>query len=186
MSSISSLSSSASGLYSFIQSLSGNNQTSAASAASSTDPTQSASGQAVGAAGGHHHHHGGSGAMKQIQDAVTNALQTAQSSGSSSDPNQIIEDAIAKVLQNNNGATTGTTLGGTSDADGDGDGSTGANGAGGTSAQSFQQILKSFGVSPQQFHQDFLSAVKDAQGGQMNPLTAMQSFPVGSTVDTIG
>ncbi|HEY2589148.1 MAG TPA: hypothetical protein VGI81_25620 [Tepidisphaeraceae bacterium] len=187
MSSISSLSSSASGLYSFIQSLSGNNQTSATSPASSTDPTQSASGQAVGAAGAHHHHHGGGGgAMKQIQDAVTNALQTAQSGGSSSDPNQIIEDAIAKVLQNNNGATTGTMQGGTSDPDGDGDGSTGANGAAGTNAQSFQQILQSFGVSPQQFHQDFLAAVKDAQGGQMNPLTAMQSFPVGSTVDTIG
>jgi hypothetical protein len=179
---ISGLSGSASGLYSFIQSLSPGNQTSATTAAAS-NPPQSVSGQITGAGGGHHHHHAGGGAMKQIQDAVTNALQTAQSSGSSSDPNKIIEDAIAKVLQNNNAASTGAMQGSTGDADGDGGGSTGASA---TQGQSFQQLLQSFGVSPQQFHQDFLSAVKDAQGGQMNPLTALQSFPVGSMVDVIG
>lgn len=185
MSSISSLSGGASGLYSFIQSLTGTNQSSATSAASSTDPTQSSStGQAVTGAGGHHHHHGGGGAMKQIQDAVTNALQTAQSSGSSTDPNQIIEDAIAKVLQNNNSATSSNGAQGAADPDGDGDAPGGATGS--NNAQSFQQLLQSVGVSPQQFHQDFLAAVKDAQGGQMNPLTALQSFPVGSTVDMIG
>lgn len=185
MSMISGLSGSASGLYSFIQSLSPGNQTSATTAAASNS-SQSVSGQITGAGGGHHHHHGGGGAMKQLQDAVTNALQTAQSSGSSADPNKIIEDAIAKLLQNDNGATTGTTQGAAADPDGDGDGSAGATGAPGTSAQSFQQLLQSFGVSPQQFHQDLLSAVKDAQGGQINPLTALQSFPVGSMVDMVG
>jgi hypothetical protein len=182
MSSIASLSGSASGLYSFIQSLSHSNKTSAASAASSTGPSQSAaSGQITGAGGGHHHHHGGGGAFKQIQDAVTSALQGAQSSGASSaDPNQIIEDAIAKVLQNNNSATGAAQ--GTSNTTGDGP----VGSANAVNGQSFQQLLQSFGVSPQQFRQDFLSAIKDAQGGQMSPATALQSFPVGSTLDTKG
>lgn len=124
--------------------------------------------------------------MKQIQEAVSTALQNAQSSGPSTDPNQIIEDAITKVLRNDNTAKGGATQGTAADPDGDDDGPAGAGGIKGVNAQSFQQLLQSFGVRPQQFHQDLLAAVKDAQGGQMNPLTALQSFPVGSTVDMVG
>ena len=184
MSSISGLGSSAQGLYSFIQSLSGSNQTSATSATPSTGSTPSAALGQVAGAGGHHHHHGGGGAFKQIQDAVTTALQSSQKGGdSSADPNKIIEDAIAKILQNNTSASGGAPQG-AGNANGDADGSAGS--ASAVNGQSFQQLLQSFGVSPQQFRQDFLSAVKDAQGGQMNPATALQSFPVGSTLDLVG
>ena len=43
------------------------------------------------------------------------------------------------------------------------------------------------GVDPQQFHQDFMAAIKDAQqNGNADPRTALQSFPLGSAVDTQG
>jgi len=195
MSSISSLGGNVQGIFQFIQSLSGTSQTPSTSATTSTstatDPTQSAT-QAV--SGGHHHHHGhsGSGVFKQIQDAVTNALQTAQSSGgSSSDPNQIVESAIAQVLKSNSAATTATgstnaaTTAQTSSTDSNADAATEATG-GTSSLASFFQALQTAGVNPQQFQQDFLNAVKDAQGGQVNASTAFQSIPIGSTIDTLG
>lgn len=192
MSSVSGIGGSAQGLYQFLQSLSSTSSasspTAASSSSSSTDATQTL-GQALQGAAGHHRHHGGGGGfMKQIQDAVGSALQSAQSSGSTTDPNQIVEDAIAKVLQNNPSSTPASAqAGGANDPDGDGDGSSAASGgASSASGQTFDQLLQSFGVSAQQFRQDFLSAVKDAQGGQMNPLTALQSFPIGSTLDAIG
>ena len=44
----------------------------------------------------------------------------------------------------------------------------------------------SYWVDPQQFHQDLLAAIKDAQnGGQADPATLFKNFPPGSNVDTI-
>jgi len=201
MSAISSLGGNVQGIFQFIQGLSGTSQSQAAGATtsttSSTDPTQSAT-QAV--SGGHHRHRhgGGSGVFKQIQDAVTNALQTAQSSGTSSDPNQIVESAIAQVLKASTSAAgtttpattataTPTTAAQTPSTDPDGDGDPATEATGGTSSMaSFFQALQTAGIDPKQFHQDFLNAIKDAQGGQVNPSTAFQSIPVGSTIDTLG
>lgn len=193
MSAVSGLGSNAQGLYQFFQSLSGTgaSQTSATGASTGTSSTTAPgttaqaitqAAQSIGQAlpSGHHHHHGG--ALKQIQDAVTSALQSAQSTGSASSPNKIVEDAIAKVLGNNNTGVSSTRQ----DADGDNDGSTGASTSATANMQSFFQTLQSFGVSPQQFQQDLLSAVKDAQNGTVNTSTAFQNFPVGSTLDTVG
>ncbi len=193
---MSAINGSGNGLFQFLQQLSGNTSASStptvASAAGVTTPT---SGQAVSGAS-HHHKHGGGG-FKKIEDAVTSALQSAQSN-SSSDPNQIIEDALAKVLSADptasNPATSANANGVTPAADSDGDtNSSGtSNAASATSTtpssakQSFFQTLQSFGVSPQQFHSDFLAAIKDAQGGQVDPGTAFQSFPPGVNLDVLG
>jgi hypothetical protein len=126
-------------------------------------------------AAGHHHHHRGNDFQK-IQDAVTTALQSAQSSGNSTDPNKVIESAIAQVLGGPNAAANA------------------ANATGATSTQpTFAQTLQSFGVNPQQFHNDFLAAVQDAQGGQTSQTSqsnllsnVLQNFGLGSVLDTTG
>lgn len=188
---------SVSGLYQFFHGVSVNNSTTSTSATSTTsaaDGTTSTDSSQTGQVSGHHHHHGGGGGamFKQIQSAVTSALQTAQANGTDQDPNKVIEDAISSVLKNagNGTSATGssTTTGSTQSAtDPDGDGDGGASGAaeGSESAQqSFFQGLQALGVDPQQFHQDFLAAVQNAQNGNVDPSTAFQSFPPGSGVDT--
>jgi hypothetical protein len=202
MSSISGIGGGNQSLYSFIQSLSGTSASQGATSASSTTASSSDPTQALtqGAQGGHGKHHHGGGGLKQIQDAVTSALQSAQTSGSTTDPNKVIEDAITQVLKNNNStpststasatATTSPSSGAAPDTDGDSAGaastSSGATSGATSAQQSFFATLQSMGISPKQFRQDFLAAVKDAQGGQVNPATAFQSVPVGSVVDTIG
>lgn len=191
MSSVSGIGGNAQSLYQFIQALSGNASTSSASSASTASGTGATSaaqsiaqvaqsvGQAAQSIGqavhGHHHHQGG--ALKEIQDAVTTALQSAQSSGSNADPNKIIESAIAQVLSGGSGAASGT------DSDGDNDASATAPTI---NTQNFFQKLQAFGVTPQQFQQDLLSAVKDAQNGTVNSSTAFQSFPLGSALNVVG
>lgn len=189
MSSVSSVGGNAQSLYQFIQSLSGTTPaqstgatsgTAASTTTSSATQTIAQAAQSIGQAlqGGHHHHHHGGG-LQQIQDAVTNALQSAQSNGSTANPNKIVEDAISQVLGNNNAAVSPT-----------GTAAAGATASTSTSAasrtQAFFQTLQSFGVSPQQFQQDLLSAVKDAQNGTVNSSTAFQNFPLGSALDTVG
>jgi len=187
---------SVSGLYQFFQGISANTATptSATSTTSGVDGTTSTDASQTGQISSHHHHHGGGGGgamFKQIQSAVTSALQSAQANGTDQDPNQVIEDAISSVLKNagNGTSATGSTATGArqSVAYPDGDGDTDANGAaeGSESAkQSFFQGLQALGVDPQQFHQDFLAAVQNAQNGNVDPSTAFQSFPPGSGVDT--
>ena len=175
---------------SFIQSLcaGGTSQPAPATAATAADPSQSTQGTPVSGAGEHHHHpHGGGGMFQKIESAVTTALQSAQAGGNS-DPNKVIEDAIAKVF-GQQGA--GTSPAGTTAESGlgpDGDGNTDAPGKadsdGNSARQAFLQTLQSLGVSPEQFHSDFLAAIQQAKGGEMNVATAMQSLPPGSTVDT--
>ena len=182
------------GLSQFFQSLSGTGQTQQTSPTTSAASTSAANPASTGQVqGGHHHHHGGGHGelFKNLQSAVTSALQSAQGNGSS-DPNKIVEDAIAKVLQQQNGAGAANDASGTAQqtagADPDGDGDTDAPGkadADGNSAKSaFFQTLQQYGINPQQFQADFQAAVKDAQGGTVNPSTAFQSFPPGFTVDT--
>jgi hypothetical protein len=192
MSSISGLGGGVQGLSQFIQSLSGASPTQATGATTSaaTSGASIASDLAQAVSSGHHHHHGhgGSGILKQIQDAVTNALQTAQTgSGSTSNPNQIVESAIAQVLKANSSATTSTgttnpaTTGQATATDPDGDAT-----GGGSSLASFFQALQTAGIDPKQFQQDFVNAIKDAQGGTVNPATAFKSIPLGSTIDALG
>ncbi|HEY4234198.1 MAG TPA: hypothetical protein VGM76_12275 [Lacipirellulaceae bacterium] len=141
--------------------------------------TDVAQGQGAKGAHHHHHHHGGGGGGGQQQvgsllDTITNALQ---STDASSDPNQVIEDTVAKLLQSGNSATVGGATNGVSAS---------AVQAAGTQAANqppFLQLLQSHGVSLQQFQADLLSAVKDAQNGKVNPATALQSLPPGSNLN---
>ena len=187
MSAISGINGTGQGLYQFIQPLSGTAPAQSTAATSAAGAADQAATQGV--QGAHHHHgHGHGGSIKQIQDAVNSALRAAQSDGSS-DPKKIVEDAIAKVLKNNTTAPANGASGQTSASNHDGDGDAGA--AGKTDAdqnsarQAFLQTLQSYGVSADQFRADFLAAVKDAQGGAVNPGAAFQSFPPGTTLDAI-
>ncbi len=176
------------GLYAFLQSLSNKPQS---QSANQTDATAAASatGQSVRGAG--HHHHGGHGGMfKQIETAVTSAVQSAQSDGT--DPNQAVEQAIAKVFKDNGITPPTQTAGGTS---GDNTTPTAAAGATGTNApsqstsdsdparQAFLAALQSVGIDPQQFHQDLLAAIQDAQNGQATSASS-KSLPMGMSLDT--
>lgn len=177
-------------LYQFLQNITANSQSQAASATSATDATDAtaagtATSQLVQGAG-HHHHHGGHGGMiKKIEQAVTDALNTASSSGSTSDPNTTIEDAIASVFKNSLDASSTSTSATTTNAAATDSNtnatSTASNGS--ATGQAFFQMLQSIGVDPQQFRQDFLAAMKDAQNGQVNPSTAFKGFPAGTLVD---
>jgi hypothetical protein len=107
----------------------------------------------------------GSSLISQIQQTVTSALQQAKATGSTKDPNQIVEDSIASLLKNIfSGKSPPPTAGSST-----------------PSAQlSFQNALKSVGVTSQQFQSDFKAAVDDAQdslGG---------SLPTGTTLDVTG
>jgi hypothetical protein len=137
-------------------------------------------------AGEGHHHHRGGGAIANLLNAITNALNSADPAA---DPNQVIQDAITKLVSGQGGTTSNANGAGT-DADGDNDGSTvssvqpSAQQGGASSAlQSFIQALQAHGVSFQQFRSDLLAAIKNAQNGQVNPGTALQSFPPGAALD---
>ena len=156
----------ASTLVQFIQGLASN---------SSPPTTSTANPNAPKKVGGAHHRHG-QGGLKQMQNAVLNALQTAKASGGTTDPNQAIESALAKIFKSSIAAPSGDTTG-----------TTDPTGASQTSApQSFESILQSFGVTPEQFQNDFMSAIKEAQAGQVNLNTALQSFGAGSLLDVVG
>jgi hypothetical protein len=186
-----SISSINSGLQSYLQGLS--STTSAANlgavtaAATTSTPSGAASTTATtsGTTGTHFHHRARSG-LKAIQNAVTQALQQAQSAGTTADPNKIVEDAIAKIFKNGitspdqtsaNDALTGQAVDDPSAANSD---------FPDASTSTFLETLQSFGVSPNQFQSDFTAAVKDAQNGSTNLATAMQSFPNGSALDVWG
>jgi hypothetical protein len=159
----------------------------AADGASSTDAAAASAGasttqvqiqiQAQGQSGSQHRHHGGgnrAGSGDAISDLLSTIEQALQSADSSDDPNKVIEDTITKLL-----AGTGET---------DGSGSKDSGGAATATTpsdakQSFADVLKAHGVDFQQFRADLLAAVKDAQQGQVNPSTALQSFAPGSSVD---
>jgi hypothetical protein len=122
--------------------------------------------------------------MSKISSAVTSALEEAQSSGSDSDPNQTIQNAIAQLLSGNSGntqASNGTTSAASQSASSSGNATGETNG---TSPQSFLQTLQSYGVDPQQFRQDFLAALQSANGGQTGTNSMWQALPAGSLVDT--
>ncbi|MFI5377976.1 MAG: hypothetical protein ACHRHE_01605 [Tepidisphaerales bacterium] len=171
-------------LFQYLRSLSanGSSQTTQAGKADS-DGDADGSGGAKSVSGGHHHHHGNSAAFQAIQQAVTDALNSASTtpgSTTTSDPNKLIEDALAKVLA---GQGTASTTPAASTPPSATPGSAQIN-SDATSRQAFFQLLQDHGIDPQQFRQDFLAAIKDAQGGQVNSSTAFQSFPAGTSVDT--
>jgi hypothetical protein len=166
------------GLAQFFQSVSGQSQSQTPTVSDPADSSQDSPSQEVQGATHHHHHHGSSAQFQQIQSAVTQALQQA-SSDPNADPNQVIEDAIQKALDN------GTALSSIPSTNADSSTTPSpADPSAGGGIQGFVQTLQSNGVTPQQFHQDFLAAIKNAQNGNIDPSTAFQSFPPGVEVDT--
>lgn len=184
-----------SGLQSYLQGLSANtsvaNLASAVGAAATSSTTGSTASTANSSAASttsgtssatHSHHH--RTAMKLIQSAVSQALQQAQTTGTSEDPNKIVEDAIASVFKNGLTSPSETTASDTLAGQSADDPGT-SNNLPDASTSTFLQALQNFGITPQQFQQDFTAAVKDAQNGSANINTALQSFPNGSNVDVM-
>ncbi|HEY1922401.1 MAG TPA: hypothetical protein VGG44_06520 [Tepidisphaeraceae bacterium] len=121
--------------------------------------------------------------LGEIQQAVTSALQSAQGDGGTN-PNQVVEDAITKLLKSVGiGSSTATgatpTTATTAATPGQTPPSNAAN-------QAFASLLQSVGISPTQFQADFQAAVRDAQRGSTNPNANLQSIPIGSTLDVTG
>jgi hypothetical protein len=143
------------------------------------------------ASGAHRHRGHGNGPMfEKLGAAVIEALQSAQANGASDvDPNQVIEDTITQFLKDNNIPLPGRHVGGKS-------GGTEAEGGGAAGdvdqqhisrnpqVRAFFETLRSFGVDPNQFRKDFMTAIENARGGAVEPETALGSFPPGSSVDT--
>jgi len=105
------------------------------------------------------------GVMKQIEQAVTSALQ---SSKPTDDPKKVIQNAILSVLKKNKGATQ-------QDPDSDAD----ATDSDGTH-RTFNQTLQAYHISPQQFQAQLLAAVHQVGGVHSN----ISSFPPGIVLDT--
>jgi hypothetical protein len=186
---------SVSGLSQFVQSVSSTSPTQSSDAVQVGATTDASSATDASAAqqvqGGRHHHHGGGGGafFSKIQSAVSNALQQAQS-GDATDPNQAIQNAIESVLKGGgdptNGASTDGSTSLTDPSATDPSATTAASSDPQQSQSAFFQTLQQFGVDPQQFHQDFLSALQNAQNGNADPSSVFQSFPPGSAIDTTG
>jgi hypothetical protein len=151
-----------SGIAQFIQKLKKQQTSNAASGTS----TVNGSGTPGGIPGGSHLQGSGSALFSQIQQTVTSALQQAKASGSTKDPNQIVEDSIASLLKNVFSGKTPAPTGGSSLTP--------------QSQVAFQTALKSAGITPQQFQNDFKEAVEDAQGTLATPIEK------GSTLDVTG
>lgn len=193
---MSSISGTGQALYQFLQSISAEapaqkGTASVAPEAATTPATESGADQAVQGAQHHHHRGHGHGALfEKLGEAILSALQSAQSNGSSEvDPNQVIEDTITKFLQDNNITLPGRGAGVPPRApDADREGDTNAGGQAQTArnpqVRAFFEALRTFGVDPQQFRKDFMTAIKNARGGEVEPGTALKSFPPGSSVDT--
>jgi hypothetical protein len=106
------------------------------------------------------------GLMKQIEQAVTSALQ---SSKPTDDPHQVVQNAIASVLKKNGGTAVTQGAGAAGDAS-DADGS----------QRTFQQTLQAYGITPQQFGAQLASALHPTSAGQSN----LSSYPPGLVLDT--
>lgn len=133
--------------------------------------------QAQGQSGSPHRHHGGGNRAKggdAVSDLLNTIEQALQSADSSDDPNKVIEDTITKLLsgdgatESENGSDSSRSAAANTPAD---------------AKQSFADVLKAHGVDFQQFRTDLLAAVKNAQNGQVDPSTALQSFAPGTSVD---
>ena len=174
-------------LMQYIQQLSSNTQSSTtnpATTTSTTTPTVQSTAASIAtgtpAAGHKHHHHRGGGELQKIQNAVTSALQSAQASGSSTNPNTVIQTAIEQILAGTNNVTPPANPSTTATPSTETTPST-------TTQSTFAQTLQSYGVDPQQFRNDFLAAIQDAQNGQqVNTANIFGSFPTGTQVDTTG
>ena len=123
----------------------------------------------------------------QLENAVSGALDSAQQNPTA-DPNQIIHGAIRSAFRTATPTTGANSTGNGAASYSDSvDSDISAESAANTSAatQSYLQTLRAYGVDPQQFHGDLLSAVMDAQHGHVDPSTVFRHFPVGASLDAV-
>jgi hypothetical protein len=113
-----------------------------------------------------------SGVLKQIEQAVTKALQ---SSKPTDDPHKVIQEAITGVLKKNAGSPSSQDASASDTTDADG------------THRTFDQTLQAYGVTPQQFRAQVLVAMH-ATGSSPTAGTAsnISSFPPGLVLDTAG
>ena len=123
--------------------------------------------------------------FQSIQQSVTSALASVQGD-TAADPNQVVQNAIAQAIKQTGTNSTSSTP--SSDPDGDGEVTNSTQSTDSSSpTQSFFDTLQSNGINPQQFQNDFLSAVQQAQqGGSVDPSTVFNGFPTGLSVNTAG
>jgi hypothetical protein len=178
------------GLFQFLQGLTSSQSAGSASNASSGATANASAGSL--AVGGHHHKHG-SGAFDKLANAITSALQSANSSGgTAADANQTITQALTKIFSNGSLGSTGSTASSaagssdTTDSTDSTDDTDASSSTGGLPAE-FAKTLQSFGVTPQQFQTDLATALKSAQqSGSFDISNLFKSFPTGSVVDAVG
>ncbi len=173
---MSSVSSVGGSLHALFGQISGTDGATASSSAAATAPA--AGSEPTSETQGHHHHKGGhKGVSSAVESSVTDALNHAQPGD---DPNEVVKNAIAAALkksQDGGDAQTAQQQGGAAGQAGQA--------AGGTSPSDFEALLKSHGVDPKQFQQDFQAATSETgNGGGVDYPTLFKSFPAGSTVDT--
>jgi hypothetical protein len=128
------------------------------------------------------HKHGGSQFFAKIQQTVTNALQAAKANGSTEDPNEIVQDSIASLLKNMGvgGSAAQTALAANSNTEET------ATADPATTQQTFETLLQSSGISPEQFQSDFVAAIQEAQGGAASPTSGIGSLLKGAILDVAG
>jgi hypothetical protein len=130
--------------------------------------------------GGHHHHGGGGGKLFQkIQQSVLTALQSQTQTPGNVSANQTVQSAIGQILQarfNSAAGGAASSTASTNEEPGDTD-------VDSTSVQQFFQQLQSYGVTPEQFRQDFLSAMQ--QSGQTASNGQAAAIPTGLLVNLL-
>lgn len=126
------------------------------------------------------------GLLQSIETAVTSSLQHASSSGV--DANQTVESAISQVLQRTESQKTNSAQSSqtqAADADADNDATAGSTAeTDRTAREAFFQLLRDNGISPQQFRDDLMAAIRSSGELQLDRATAFQNVPAGLTVDT--
>jgi len=129
--------------------------------------------------GGHHHHGGGGGKLFQkIQQSVLTALQAQSQTPGNVSANQTVQSAIGQILQARFNSVSGGNASSspTTEEPGDTDVDSG-------SVQQFFQQMQSYGITPEQFRQDFLNAMQ--QSGQNASNGQATAIPTGLLVNLL-
>ncbi len=126
--------------------------------------------------------------FSQIEAAIHGALTLAQSN-TTGRPSSIIRQAVAEAFPTagaNSGASTASAAGSGPSANADSPGADSQDDPNSSaSTQAYLAALNSLGVDPQKFQEDLVSAVKDAQQGNVDPSAVFSNFPLGSSLDAV-
>ncbi|HEX3358926.1 MAG TPA: hypothetical protein VHS31_18250, partial [Tepidisphaeraceae bacterium] len=105
------------------------------------------------------------------------------SAQSGTDPDQAIQNAIESVFKNGSDPTSSDSTSDSTDPTASTDPAAANSIDPQAAREQFFQTLQAHGVDPQQFHQDFLGAMQDAQNGNADPSSVFKNFPPGTVLD---